>query len=111
MIFKCKKIRNVDKSVCTGEQVIAYNYAFMYYGMGSRILESNTAEFVKSEGFNRIEQLVIDSIRSKPELSKYNVDVIMVAFRQGFRKYCEKHFIATNYEKIGECFTFPYQIV
>lgn len=28
--MKMHKIRNVDKSVCTAEQKIAYNYAFVW---------------------------------------------------------------------------------
>lgn len=30
--MKMHKIRNIDKSVCTAEQKIAYNYAFMWGG-------------------------------------------------------------------------------
>lgn len=111
MIFKCNKIKNVDKSVCTAEQKIAYNYAFSWYDIGKKIIDKNIPEFVKSESFYQIEKEITKDIKNNPKMQKYNIDIIIIAFRQGFKNYCENFFIATDYKKIGEVFKIPYQIV
>ena len=40
-----------------------------------------------------------------------NIDAIIVAFRNGFKSYCEKFFIASNYEQVGKTFAIPYGII
>lgn len=110
MVIKCKKIRNVEKSICTAEQKIAYNYAFNYVDLGKKILKADTAEINKADGFQQIETLVLKSVQSKKEMEKYNIDAIIIAFRNGFRKYCENFFIANDYETIGKCFCIPYEV-
>lgn len=52
MKLKTHKIRNVKKAVCTCEQMIAYNYAFMYKTVGKQILEANAIEANKSQAFH-----------------------------------------------------------
>ena len=111
MKLKCKKIRNIDKSICTCEQKIAYNYAWEWYEAGKNILNSNCAEFVKSDAIMEIEQNVIDSIKFHEIDKKYNIDAIIIAFRNGFRNYCNNYFIAYNYEIIGKVFYIPYDVV
>lgn len=111
MKLKCKKIRNIDKQVCTCEQKIAYNYAFKWVDTGKKILSSNMAEIGKSQAFMDIEKLVVKSIKENKIDKKYNIDAIVIAFRQGFRNYCNNFFIASNYESIGKCFIIPYEIV
>lgn len=111
MTFKCKKIRNIDKSICTCEQKIAYNYAFTYSDIGKKILTSDITAINKSEMFHDIEKMVIDDIKRSGTDKKYNIDAIVIAFRQGFENYCKNSFIATNYQDIGDCFTIPYKIV
>ena len=108
--FKCKKIKNVDKQICTAEQKIAYNFAFMWVDIGKKIKASDNAEFAKSELYHTIEKSVLNSLRDE-KFNKYNLDAIIVAFRNGFRKYCENYFIAADYKCIGECFEIPYEIV
>lgn len=110
MKLKCKKIYGVDKSICTAEQKIAYNYAFMYSDCGKRIINADTAEINKTDGFFQIERLVLNSIKEKKEMQKYNIDAIIIAFRNGFRRYCENPFIASDYKTIGKCFEIPYSI-
>ena len=72
MIIKCKKIKNVDKYVCTAEQKIAYNYAFSYIEFGKKILKADTAEINKTDGFFQIENFRRRVERScfKPPLDK-----------------------------------------
>ena len=108
--MKCRKIQNVDKSVCVAEQQIAYNFAFRYSDLGKKVLQADTAEINKADGFFQIENLVLEEIKSNEAIKRYNIDAIIVAFRNGFRKFCEKPFIAHNYEVVGECFAIPYDI-
>lgn len=111
MKIKCKKIRNVEKSVCTAEQKIAYNYAFQWYSVGKKVFESNISESEKLHAMHDIEHSVLNSIKTNGIDKKYNIDAIIISFRQGFRKYCENFFIANNYEIIGKCFLIPYEII
>lgn len=111
MTLKCKKIRGVDKSVCTAEQMIAYNYAFMFKCSGKKILSADVAESIKSNGIFQLERLILNDLRNKPEMQKYNIDAIMIAFRAGFKEYCKRPFIACSYDSIGKCFAIPYDII
>ena len=112
MKIQCKKIRNVEKSVCTAEQKIAYNYAFQWYDYGKSVFtDKNVTEINKSESLQYIIDCVISSIKNSGIDKKYNIDGIIIAFRQGFRKYCtENFFIANDYERIGKSFPIPYEI-
>jgi len=108
--FKCHKISNIEKSICTCEQKIAYNFAFMWFETGKKILNSNMFEVGKSEAFADIERSVSESLKAE-EFKKYNKDVILIAFRQGFRDYCNNFFIAAEYAQVGKVFTIPYEII
>lgn len=111
MKLKCKKIKGIEKTVCTAEQKIAYNYAFQWYEIGKKALKENETEIQKSNAMEYIENCIIKSIKNNGIDKKYNIDAIIISFRQGFRKYCENFFIANNYEIIGKCFPIPYEIV
>ena len=111
MVLKCRKISGVDKKVCTCEQKIAYNYAFSWMDVYQRRTKglSNVAD--KMVVFQDIIDFIIKDIKSKKEMQKYNIDAIIVAFRNGFLSYCEDFFIAVDYQKIGEVFKIPYEII
>lgn len=111
MILKCKKITNVEKSVCTAEQKIAYNYACRYANLGKKILNADAPEFVKADGYFQIEQMILQEIKSNVKLNKLNIDAVIVAFRQGFKEYCKNPFIAVSFSQIGNCFKIPYEII
>lgn len=112
MKIKCHKIRNIDKSICTCEQKIAYNYAFNWHFSFTRALENyNLTEVQKSEAIQDIINSVIRSIKEQGIDKKYNIDAIIIAFRQGFENYCNNFFIANDYETIGKVFTIPYEII
>ena len=111
MKIKCRKIKNVEKSICTAEQKIAYNYAFSYADIGRKLFNSDIAESGKAHGMHDIECMVLDGIKRNGIDKKYNVDAIIIAFRNGFREYCKNFFIASNYEMIGKCFKIPYEVI
>ena len=116
MKMKVKKIRNIEKDVCCHEQVIAYNFAFCWkYNFMEALEEYAGNELAISDKLFRIENLVVEHILNGKEygedFSKCNIDAIMVAFRQGFRKYCENGGkIFRNYEDVGNAFPIPYEI-
>lgn len=112
MKFKAHKIKNVSKSVCTAEQKIACNYADLYEIFAEKINNSDLPEFVKCDAENDVIKMLMKSIKENGIADKYNVDIIIVAFRRGFRKWQKVRFSERfSYEKIGEIFDFPYEIV
>lgn len=111
MKMKCKKIAGIEKSVCTCEQKIAYNYAFSWADTYKRRSEDCTTEIQRAEVLQGIIDFIISDISEKETMKKYNIDAIIVAFRNGFLNYCNNFFVASNYEKIGETFAIPYEIV
>lgn len=94
--MKYHKIKGVDKSVCTAEQKIAYNLAFA------------NREYVIRAGYdtataaNKIVELYKSGYDYKP--GKYDIDAIFSALLAGLKNYCERPFIATDYETIGKAF-------
>ena len=108
MEIKCHKIRGVEKAICSAEQVIAYNYARMYADIGQRIESNEAPEFIKGNMFADVKLWVMQSLDSDVSYSRFNFDAIIIAFQQGFRNFCAKPFIATNYVDIGKAFPIPY---
>ena len=90
--MKCHKIRGIDLKICTAEQKIAYNYAFMWVDCGKKIFNSNSPESVKSEELQNIIKSIIKSIKQNGTDKTYNIDAIITAFRNGFRGYCKRCF-------------------
>lgn len=112
MKFKCRKIRNISKNICTCEQKIAYNYAFQYRDIGQKILKQDVSNYLKSEALFKIEHWILDSLKKNKAMEKYNHDIIMISFKQGFVNYCEKEpTILTDYKEIGKIFNIPYEII
>ena len=110
MEIKCHKIRGVEKETCSAEQAIAYSFARMYGGFGHRIVNSNAPEFIKDGKFAEIEQWVMEGLDLEYSPRRLNFDGVLIAFRQGFRNFCEKPFIVTNYADIGKAFPIPYPV-
>ena len=111
MKIKCKKINGIDKNICTCEQKIAYNYAFSWSEAYKRRITECTTEIQKTEVLQGIIDCIIKDISSREDMQKYNPDAIIVAFRNGFKSYCNKFFVASNYEQIGKVFSIPYGII
>lgn len=81
--MKLHKIRGIDLSVCSAEQMIAYNIA-----------NANHDIFTTAE----------EMLKTYTPSSKYNLDAIKQALTNGLQKYLERPFIATNYESVGKTF-------
>lgn len=106
--MKYHKIRNVEKTICTAEQKIAYNIAFnlhiTYQRDFDRVNACNPggakADCVRlaHDGLNSYQM----SYDYKP--GKYDEDSIFCALNAGLYGYLCKPFIASNYEQIGKAF-------
>ena len=110
MILKCRKIRGIDKNVCTCEQKIAYNYAFAWKDTYLRRTKGTELAILKSIALSEIIDFIVKDIKRNEKMQKYNIDAIIISFRNGFLSYCEKPFIPTDYNIIGEVFNIPYDI-
>lgn len=63
--------KGIEKSVCTAEQKIAYNYTFQWYDIGKKFLnDENTTEANKNESMHYIEDCVIKSIKNQKMILK-----------------------------------------
>ncbi len=100
--MKFHKIRGIEKSICTAEQKIAYNYAFSDY---SWAMQSNLelSQYLDS---------VTERIKNNAEImKKYDIDAIIHCLRQGFTNYCKaKYHVLSSYEEIGNMFLTLYPV-
>lgn len=112
MKLKCKKIRNVEKNICTCEQKIAYNFAFSNQPQLKKCFDSNMPTANKLDFLQEIITNIIipDCTKWNDNLKKYNVDAIVHAFRNGVQEYLKGSIILTSYEDIGINFPILYEI-
>ena len=110
--MKMKKIKGIEKNICTCEQKIAYNYAFSYHDILKKIHNSDKAYFIKKEKYDEIIMNVISSIKNNRIDKKYNIDAIIHCFRNGIENYLNYNNsgILGSYEEIGKIFTSLYEI-
>lgn len=108
--MKMHKIKNIDKSICTCEQKIAYNYAFSWRQQLEKIYKSDNAQFVKTEAYQQIINYVIDGIKRNGIDKKYNIDAIIHCFRNGIENYLNGYSVIGSYEEIGKTFPCLYEI-
>ena len=108
MKIKTTKIYGIDKAVCVAEQKIAYNIAFSWGSIVKASLKKCYTEVQKSEIIFDVIRKALENFKHTYGTKKYNIDSIFIALNQGLREYCEKPFIANNYESIGKAFPIPY---
>ena len=101
------KIRNVEKTVCTSEQVIAYNIAFrIWINRGDDIAALPTAA-AQDEAEKRLIRLYISDLIEKG--SRYNIDAIFCALNAGLHDYLfGDHHAMINYYDVGRAFPANY---
>ena len=110
--MKYHKIPNVEKSVCTAEQKIAYNIAFQLY-------ISYADQFKKVNAVNSgAARADCDDLARKGlewykmaysyKPGKYDEDAIFSALLAGLYDYLSDSHIFTNYEDIGRAFPAHY---
>lgn len=110
--MKYHKIRNVEKSVCTAEQKIAYNIAWridLSYGSQFRADLENVGNLAIDEAVTKLRDIGLKNYKlSYTYTDKYDIDAIFAALNAGLKKYLLKPFIATRYDEIGEAFPANY---
>ena len=97
------KIRNVEKSVCTAEQVIAYNIAFrIWINRGGDIAALPTAS-AQDEAEKRLIKLYISDLIKQG--SRYNLDAVFCALNAGLHGYLfgDQHAMISDYG-VGRAF-------
>ena len=101
------KIKNVEKTVCTAEQKIAYNLAFAnHINHGTKYNELSCTIAKEEAVFKMIaSDMKCFKLSYTYKEGQYNEDAIFSALRSGLKNYMDKPFIANNYEEIGK--TFP----
>ena len=105
--MKYHKIYGVDKTVCTQEQKIAYNIAFVIHINHGDQWEkkANYSRAAQTEFLHELIRMYLDSFKRNYPNSRADIDGIFCALNAGLENYLNKFFIATDYEKIGK--TFP----
>ena len=101
--MKLKKIYGVQLDVCSGEQKIASNYAWMYRDILRRNYETAKS---KSDFINKAASDIADEfIRVYPE-SKINSEGVRIALLGGLEQFITGggSGIFTSYEEVGRAF-------
>ena len=111
-MMKYHKIRNVEMNVCTAEQKIAYNLAFMWHDTIKRVYNANETAGNKraciTDAVHKIIELYQQGYDYKP--NKYDIDAIFCALMYGLEDYIKNDFeILTSYEQIGKMFPANYR--
>ena len=104
-------IRGVKKEVCTAEQKIAYNIAFMWGDVVKKQYNKLPMQFQKSGLIEQYVRKMVSNFRDtygdKP--NKYDIDAIFCALLGGFENYvkagCPSY---RSFEEIGEMFPAAY---
>lgn len=111
--MKYHKIRNVEKTVCTAEQKIAYNLAFRAYttfgdkwnDMKDKVTEAERLNFIAEVRDFEIKQCTYQDWYKN---NKYDNDAIFCCLNAGLRNYMDNYFIACDYVSIGKAFPAHY---
>ena len=111
--IKYHKIPKVDKSVCTAEQMIAYNYAFAYadrYRDTWKKDKDKYCNFQRQEFIHEAIAFCMKMIMTSEKVkAKYDIDGIQAALNAGMENYFEnKYSILTSYEDVGKIFPANY---
>lgn len=101
------KIRNVEKSVCTSEQKIAYNCAFrIWINYGDRITSLPTVVAQDEAEKWAIKIYIDDLIRQG---CRYNIDAVFCALNAGLHDYLfGDYHIISSYTDVGRAFPANY---
>lgn len=104
--MKYHKIKNVEKSVCTCEQKIAYNVAFSNYDLFQKQYKAQVVQIHKSDiAFEFVNFCMRQIMRNESIAKKYNIDAIQCALNAGAENYLSaKYHILSSYEEIGKMF-------
>lgn len=107
--LKYHKIRGVDKTVCTVEQLIAYKFAFAHCSDYRNTWRKSADQYARFQQVEFIAEAVAWCMRMIsycPEITgKYNIDAIQSALYAGMENYFNGNSVLWSYEEVGK--TFP----
>lgn len=103
------KIYHINKTVCTAEQKIAYNYGFSYYDIFEKIKKNNNIQSVETET-NKLIDLIAKNMEQDNKINKYNIDAIVYCLRYSITNNIYHGQVFTNYSDIGKSFPLLYDI-
>lgn len=110
--MKYHKIRGVEKSVCTAEQMIAYNVAFARtheYRDTWRKTKDQYMRFQQLEFIHEAVQWCMKFVKSNEKIcKKYDIDSIWCALCNGLEDYWNGNVVLWSYEEVGKIFPAPY---
>ena len=100
------KIRNIEKSVCTCEQMIAYNIAFdAHISFGDKYQKAvKVSTICADDALHDIIQFELNAWKRNKDCKKYDIDAIFSALLAGLHDYLVKPFIASDYAQVGKAF-------
>ena len=103
------KIPRVAKSVCTAEQMVAYNIAWrlqLTYLSGWRKLSATGIELHRCEAIQDLIETGMKWYRAAYDYKpgNFDEDAIVCCLRAGLKKYMDRPFIATDYATVGRAF-------
>ena len=101
--MKLKKIYGVPLDVCSGEQKIAYNYAWRYRDILRRNYETAKS---KNDFINKAALAIVDEFIEVYPQSKINSEGIRLALIGGLEQFITGggSGIFTSYEEVGRAF-------
>ena len=103
------KIPRVEKSVCTAEQMAAYNIAWrlqLTYLPGWRKISSTGIELHRCDAIQELIEIGMNLYREAYDYQpgKFDEDAIVCCLRAWLKKYMDRPFIATDYATVGRAF-------
>lgn len=105
MCKKIHKIRNVDLTVCTAEQMLAYNAADQISSVfGHRIAAAD--ESTRPELINQAINTAMGWF-SPRAAERYNMDTVKACIAAGLPGYLAGHRLYSSYAEVGEAFPLP----
>lgn len=109
-MIKYHKIPKVEKSICTQEQMIAYNIAFQIHINHDRQWKErdNYCRSAQMEFLHGLIRMYLDNFKKNYPNCKADIDGIFCALNAGLENYLNNFFIATDYNKIGKAFPANY---
>lgn len=108
MKLQYHKIPNIEKSICTAEQKIAYNIAFRNHISYGEQFKKLPTEIARKEAASKMIRLSLKEWKTNKNAEKYDIDSIFAALNAGLEKYLLHPFIASDYETIGKGFPANY---
>ena len=104
--MKYHKIRNIPLEVCTCEQKLAYNLAFVYADTFKKEYERMPMQFQKCNVLHECVRFCIKHWRNSPDYTnKYDIDAIFCALNAGIESYMKTNCpVLCTYEAIGKMF-------